>query len=432
MSQTTEATTQQAPSASKMLAMLGMAVVVGALAAVFSSIFLWLVEEGQLFVFREIPHLLGLDAVPWWWVGILLLVAAGLVYLARKMPGATGAGPLTGFHFDYQLRVVPSVLIAAFASLVGGVALGPEAPLIVLGTAVAAILTIGRKPEIRKAMMFVGGTAAISAVFGNPFITAFMILEFVALGLAPAALLLPVLTALASSYLVSIGIWSIPGLGVHSLAVPGLPEYPSIQPGDLLAALAVAVVAAVVALLARGGGAFVDRLSQKWSTPVLFGAAIVTTVVLLIGEGLGITPDLILFSGNSGMATLITQTSVGLVILILLAKGIAYSVALGGGFRGGPIFPVTFLGVGVGVLGHLILPNVSVSALAAAGIAASAAAFLKLPATSAMLGALLIAGTGAAIAPFAIFGAVVGFAIRLGADARAPKLEQVSSDGASA
>lgn len=421
MSQAPEAPTQSTPSASKMLAMLGMAVIVGALAAVFSSVFLYLVEEGQHLVFQELPHAMGFESAPWWWAGILLLLAAGLVYVARKMPGATGAGPLTGFHFDYQLRVVPSVLLAAFASLVGGVALGPEAPLIVLGTAVAAVLTIGRKPEIRKAMMFVGGTAAISAVFGNPFITVFMILEFVALGLAPAVLLLPVLTALASSYLVSIGIWSIPGLGVHSLAVPGLPEYPAIQPGDLLAALGVAVVAGIVALLARGGGVIVDKLAQKWSTPVLFGAAIVTALVLFIGEGFGINPDQILFSGNSGMATLITQTSVGIVLVILVAKGIAYAVALGGGFRGGPIFPVTFLGVGVGVLGHLILPNVSVSALAAAGIAASAAAFLKLPATSAMLGALLIAGTGAAIAPFAIFGAVVGFAVRLVADARAQK-----------
>ena len=51
--------------------------------------------------------------------------------------------------------------------------------------------------------------------------------------------------------------------------------------------------------------------------------------------------------------------------------------------------------------------------LAATGIAAGSAAMIKLPATSALLGVLLISGAGAAIAPFAILGAVVGLIVRL-------------------
>ena len=51
-------------------------------------------------------------------------------------------------------------------------------------------------------------------------------------------------------------------------------------------------------------------------------------------------------------------------------------------------------------------------------LAAAAAAMIKLPATSALLGALLIGGTGGAIAPFAIVGAVIGLGIRLAADRR--------------
>jgi H+/Cl- antiporter ClcA len=317
---------------------------------------------------------------------------------------------------------VPSALIAALASLVAGVALGPEAPLILLGVAVGGILFARRPEKVRKAMMFVGGAAAISAVFGNPFITGFMILEFVALGAVPAVMILPVFTALASGYLVTIGIWNIPGVSAHPLTVPGLPEYPNINPGDILVGLGVAVLAGIVALIARKGGEFVDHLSKKRSTPVLFGAAIVTAVVLAIAEGVfGINQDQILFSGNSGMPGLIAETSAGIVLVVIIAKTLTYSVALGGGFRGGPIFPVTFLGVAVGVLVALLVPGMNASAMAAAGIAAASAAFLKLPATSALLGALLIAGTGPAIAPFAIFGAVIGFVIRLIADSRQSK-----------
>lgn len=392
-------------------------VLIGILSAVVASAFLFAVEKSQEFLFLEIPHALGLDGAPWWWAGIILVIAALIVVLARKLPGNTGKGPLTGFHFDTSLKYVPSVILAALASLIGGVALGPEAPLIVLGTTLGALFTIGKPENTRKAMMFIGGAAAIGAVFGNPFITGFMILEFVALGAAPAALLLPVFTALASSYIVSIGIWQIPGLGVHSLSVPGMPAYASIQAGDLLAGILIAFIAAVVAVLTRAGGLGVDRIAKKRPNVMLFGAAVITTIVLFVGESaFQLNPNQILFSGNGGMPELIAQTSVAAVIFILIGKGIAFAAALGGGFRGGPIFPATFLGVAVGVLGSLVLPDASVSALTAAGIAASAAAFTKLPATSALLGALLIAGTGAAIAPFAIFGAVIGLLVRLLAD----------------
>lgn len=401
----------------KMLSLLLISVLLGVVAAVIASLFLLVVEKSQEFIFYELPHGLGLTGAPWWWAGIALLCAAALVVLARKMPGHTGKGPLTGFHFDTPVTFVPSIIVAALASLIGGVALGPEAPLIVLGTTVGALFARGKSDTTRKAMMFIGGAAAIGAVFGNPFITGFMILEFAALGAAPAALLLPVFTALASSYIVSIGIWNIPGLGVHSLSVPGLPSYPSIEAGDLLAGIVVALIAAVVAVLTRASGLGVDRVAQKRPTLMIFSAAVITTIVLLGGEWVfHLNPTQILFSGNSGMPDLIAQTSVAVVLFILLGKAIAFAAALGGGFRGGPIFPATFLGVAVGVLGSLILPDANVSALAAAGIAASAAAFTKLPATSALLGALLIAGTGAAIAPFAIFGAVIGLLIRLVTD----------------
>lgn len=419
---TETSTTPTAVAPQQLMTVLMASVLMGILSAIVSSLFLLVVEKSQEFLYHDMPHAMGLEGAPWWWAGIILGIAAVIVVFARTLPGNTGKGPLTGFHFDTPLKFVPAVILAALASLIGGVALGPEAPLIVLGTTLGALFTIGKPENSRKAMMFIGGAAAIGAVFGNPFITGFMILEFAALGAAPAALLLPVFTALASSYIVSIGIWKIPGLGVHSLTVPGLPAYASIQAGDLLAGLLIALVAAVVAVLTRKGGLGVDRIAKKWPTLMLFGAALITTIVLLVGETVfHLNPNQILFSGNDGMPELIAQTSLAAVIFILIGKSIAFAAALGGGFRGGPIFPATFLGVAVGVLGSLLLPDANVSALAAAGIAASAAAFTKLPATSALLGALLIAGTGAAIAPFAIFGAVIGLLTRLLTDRRSER-----------
>ena len=412
--------TMEPPSPKSMSLLLMIAVVVGIVAAIGATAFLWLVHELQTLVFSSLPDAMGYASAPWWWAAILLLVGATLVAIAQRLPGHTGSGPLTGFHFDNPLKIVPSILLAAIASLVFGIALGPEAPLIVLGSALGLILlSRSKNAQAKQAGAFLGGTAAIGAVFGNPFITAFMILEFAAIGLAPGALVLPVLVALGASYLVQVGIWGIPGVGTHSLGVPGMPAYNDITIGDLAGAAAVAILAGIVTLIAREGGLRFGQIAERSPVPALYLGALVTAAALTAAMlGFGVEMDQILFSGEYGMAGLITETSVITVLAILIFKAIAYTVALGGGFRGGPIFPATFLGVAVAVGGALLLPDASVSALAAAGIAAATAAMIKLPATSALLGALLIGGSGSAIAPFAILGAVIGLGIRLAADRR--------------
>jgi H+/Cl- antiporter ClcA len=399
--------------------LLAVALVVGVLSAAAASVFVGVMDWGQEQLFLDLPNAWGWEGAPWWWAALLLFIGAGLIALARRLPGATGQGPLSGFHFDDPLSMVPSVILAALATLCFGFALGPEAPLIVLGTAVGAIFARRASPQARKAAMFLGGAAGIGAVFGNPFVTGFMILEFAALGIVPAVMITPAFVALASGYLVQIGIWGLTGFGLHTLAVPGLPAYPEILPGDIALSLLVAVVAGIVAVIARTGGVRVDGMFTPRPLVGLAATAAVTATVLFVAQvGFGVAQDQILFSGNSGMAGLVQETSVTAVIVILLGKMVVYGVALGGGTRGGPVFPATFLGVAVAVLLVLIAPSTSLSPMVAAGVAASASAMLRLPATSAMLGALLVTGSGAAIAPFAIFGAVIGFAIRTVADRR--------------
>lgn len=394
--------------------------VLGIGAAVAASVFLAVVGQGTALVYERIPNALGLgEEPPGWWAALVLMAGVLVVLAARRLPGATGEGPLSGFHFDVPARNAPAIVLAAFGTLIFGFALGPEAPLIVLGSAIGAVALRGGADDARRAAMALGGLAAIGAVFGNPFVTAFMVLEFAALGALPAVMILPALVALGSGYIVQIGLWEIPGVGVHALAVPGLAVYDSIGAGDLALGVAVAVGAGAIALLARELGVGVANLAIRRSVSVLIGAALVTGGIAIVADhGLGIPLDQILFSGNAGMSGLIAETSIVVVVVILAGKAIAYGVALGGGLRGGPIFPATFLGVGAGVLAALVVPSAEATPLVAVGIAASAAAMTRLPATSGLLAMLLIGGAGAAIAPFAIIGAVVGLLMRLGLDGR--------------
>ena len=116
------------------------------------------------------------------------------------------------------------------------------------------------------------------------------------------------------------------------------------------------------------------------------------------------------------MSDLLTQTSIATVILVVIGRTLAYGLALGGGFRGGPIFPATYIAVGVGLAASLMIEDLTVSPLAAAAIAASVTVMLRLPYTSALLAMMPVGTAGPAIASFAIIGAVIGFGMRQALD----------------
>ena len=58
--------------------------------------------------------------------------------------------------------------------------------------------------------------------------------------------------------------------------------------------------------------------------------------------------DLVLFSGQTEMPDVIAEGSASVLLLLVVAKGLAYALSLGAGFRGGPVFPAIAVGVAVG------------------------------------------------------------------------------------
>jgi H+/Cl- antiporter ClcA len=388
---------------------LALAIVLGIAGATAGQFFLIITDAVRHAYFTSLPSALGFDTPPWWYVILGLLVSAGVIVLARRLPGATGSSPLTGFHFNDPLRIVPGVLLAAFATLILGASLGPEAPTIVIGTTVGALLLRKGSPTLVSLGMFLAGMAAIGSIFGNPFVAAFMVLEFIVIGMAPKELAMPAFVALGAGYLVQVGWAAIPGFGIHPLSVPGLPEYSQLHAGDLLAGFVLAIVVAVACLLTRGLGQKCAQVASAHPNITVAGAALVIGIVASVAAvGFGVNYEEILYSGQSGIPLVVGETSLGVIVVILIARLLIYGMSLGSGFRGGPIFPACFAGVAFGVALHLLIPSVSVSPMAAVGIAAASAVMTGLPFTSGLLGMLLIGGAGVAIAPFAIVGAVVG------------------------
>jgi len=396
--------------------MLGLAVLLGILGAVGAAVFLTVMSWATDFVWEWLPEQVGLESVPWWYVVLGLLIGAVLIIAARGLGPGMGS-PLEGFHFDIGPSRAFAALSVALATLVFGGVLGPEAPLIVVGTVIGGLVTRNKPAQVQQLAMALGGIAAIGTILGNPFIAAFMVLEFAALGAMPRQALVPMFVALGSGYLVLTGIGPFTGLGQVELAVPGLTEVDQLAFGDLLLGLVVAIIAGIAVLLSRQVGYALQRVEKvRPSIAIVVSALVIGGLATFIMLAFDQPYDVVPFSGETSMDSLISETSALAVLAIVVAKALAYGVSLGGGWRGGPIFPATYIGVAAAVMVGLVITSAPMSALIVAGMAAGVAAMLKLPFTAGLLAVVIGAGAGLVVTPMAIIGAIVGVTLRMAYD----------------
>jgi H+/Cl- antiporter ClcA len=80
----------------------------------------------------------------------------------------------------------------------------------------------------------------------------------------------------------------------------------------------------------------------------LLAGGLAVGLIALLADGLGADSEDVLFSGQSSIPALVAEGSTAVVLVLLAAKALAYAVSLACGFRGGPIFPAAFLGIGPG------------------------------------------------------------------------------------
>src|SRR4029079_19245979 len=141
--------------------------------AACADFFLKLAAEAQQYLFTTLPDELGFDSQPSWWPIPLLALSGLLVALTiRYLPGTAGHKPAEGFKTGGAVRPIdlPGIVVASFATLSLGVVLGPEAPLIAIGSGmgVLAVHLIKRDaPELASVVIGAAGSfAAIATLLG--------------------------------------------------------------------------------------------------------------------------------------------------------------------------------------------------------------------------------------------------------------------------
>ncbi len=401
------------------VALLVFGAMVGVPVAVVAYFFLKAVAVAQEWVFTTLPVDLGFDSTPMWWPLPVLVVAGALVAATiRYLPGTGGHVPADGFKSDGAPATIelPGIFIAAFLSLALGAVVGPEAPLIAIGAGLAVLLVhLVKKDAPAQAVVVIGAAgsfAAISTLLGSPILGAFLLMEIIGLG-GPilGVVLMPGLLAAGIGSLVFVGLDGLTGFGTFTLAVPDLPPFPTVTVGELVWAVVIGVLGAVVGTaIKRGGEGLVPLVARRRMlvTPLLGAGVAVAAIAFEQFTSHG--AQQVLFSGQDALAPLIQESatwSVGALALLVLLKGVAYSLSLSS-FRGGPTFPAMFIGAAGGMaLSHSVgLPMIAGVAM---GIGAMAVTMLDLPLTSVLLTVLFLEADGLTLMPLIIVAVVVAY-----------------------
>jgi H+/Cl- antiporter ClcA len=401
------------------LAALILGAVVGVPVAVVAYAFLLGIDQAQQYVFTSLPGDLGFRAVPVWWPIPLLTISGLLVGLIiRHLPGTSGHEPADGFKASGPVEPIelPGIVLASFATLSLGVVLGPEAPLIAIGSGLGVLaVRLFKRDAPTQAVAVIAAAAsfaAISTLLISPLAAAFLLMEASGIG-GPmlGVVLVPGLLAAGIGFLIFVGLDNLTGFGTFSLAVPDIPSFGTPTGAEFAWAIGIGIAAAIL-----GGGI---RYLALVLQPIVSRHRVVVTpaVGLAIGglavafaAGSGRDATNVLFSGQSALPSLLegaADWTVGALVLLIVCKGLAYAAALSG-FRGGPTFPGMFIGAAGGIaLAHL--PGLPMIAGAAMGIGAMTVVMLGLPLTSVLLTVIFMSADAVTLTPLVIVSVVVAY-----------------------
>jgi H+/Cl- antiporter ClcA len=364
-----------------------------------------LLGAGFLGVVHEFQHWLWAGSPAWYLVLGLPVVGALLVVVARRrLPGDGGHPPTEGMSLQpTPLAHAPGIALAATGTLAFGAVLGPEAPVVALGSivgvAVARFIRAGEREQ--TVLSTAGSFSAMSALFGGPIVAGMLLVEGgLEMGKKLLPVLLPGLVAAAIGYTIFVGLGDWGGLDAPGLVVPDLPVYDSTSVVDLLIAVAVGVLTALAVVVIRRLAAGVEG-APVGMPALLVGGGLAVGVIALLADGLGANSQDVLFSGQASVPTVVTADSTKIVVILLVAKALAYAVSLGCGFRGGAIFPAIFLGIGLTSL-PVVWFDTSPTLAVAVGAAAGTAAQTRLIIAPVVFGALLVGADGLDAVPAAV------------------------------
>lgn len=374
------------------LKLLALVVLIGLMSALLTFAFVVLVNQGTSLIWDELAAMSGLDPRLF---TLLICTLGGLVVgLLVKQFGdhnAIFADLMLEFgktgRFNY--RHAPGIVITAFASLIAGASLGPEAPLADasggLGTLLADKLKLNEQET--RTLGYSGVSGMLAAFITEPIGGALLGLESAQGGTSGKQTYFWVLfPSLLASAVATVVFVLLSGAFFQTLY-----QFPTYFPRlrDLFYAVPLGFIGGTVGLLFMLSLRRLQKLFQPMKEHVVLRG-------LIGGLGMGIIGALLpltMFSGEEQTVELISDAAeIGVVLLIVLGitKLFATSLLLSTGWKGGYIFPVMFASVALGLAATLVFPGIPTAVAVAATMAGALVAVLRAPLFAALFTLVLV------------------------------------------
>jgi H+/Cl- antiporter ClcA len=340
------------------------------LVGVVSALILWtldrLADGLSTVIWDTVPDALSIDPDGWWIILVLTVTGLAVGIALQVLPGHGGPDSATTelVGSPLPLRTLPGLAVVTLLGLAGGVSLGPENPIIAINTAIIVAIFARLIPQVpAQVSMLLAAAATIGALFGTPVAAALVFTGLVAAvrtgGSLWDKLFLPLAAAGAAS------------ITMHLLGAPpfafDMPAYGPPQAFDILTGVLVACAVTVVGLAALAVFPFVYRALHALRHPII----ICTVGGLILGILGFIGGPITMFKGLTQMGELLQdpgQYDAGQLAVIAGIKIVALLVAASALFRGGRVFPATFIGVALGLLVSTLFPALPMSLVVACAV----------------------------------------------------------------
>ncbi len=274
-------------------------------------------------------------------------------------------------------------------SLGFGGPLGPEAPLIALVAQLSSRLShILRVTQARVVELSVAGSLGV--LFGVPLVLAGIESEEKAknrnIGQRIVARGPEILAAISSLFVIT---KLLPEIGIH--------QFTSANSAEVGFGIDLILVA-LIAVLAASLGLAIVRATPKARELVVSkipGGAIPAGLLsgLILGASAVVTP-LVLFSGHHEIQEILdSPIGIGNLLVVVALKTLVLIACLAGGWYGGQIFPLAFIGAGTALLVAELVNSSATLGLVAAGFVAASAVGIRRPALALLLGFVLFPST---------------------------------------
>jgi CIC family chloride channel protein len=426
------------------------AALVGLVAGIIGSAFLWTLEHLQGILLEDLCGYIPLRAAgdlhhkapagtPFRWYLLAIVPAVGGVLcglLTRNSPVSRGGGgdaAIQAFHFrqgevpDRVLWVKPAASVATLGTGGSG---GREGPTMLIGAAIGS--AVGKYLSLtareRRTLMVAGIAAGISAVFRTPLGAALLAIEVLYRDDFESEALIPAVLASVIAYSVALSVFGTEPLFGN---LPRFPFHPQQLPLYLGLALVIAAGATLFeTVLTSAHKWFASLAVPDWLRPGIGGLGLGIFVVVLmftfdpwvgnLHRGLGVLgggygAGQVAISGASWVAP--GWTTVELLLALAIAKILAVSLTIGSGGSAGDFAPTVaiggMIGGAFGAAAQIIFddPSIQPGAFALVGMAAFYAGIANTP-LAALVMICEVAGSYDLLVPLMLTEGVAMIALR--------------------